>query len=145
MDKEELINSCSEFVEKINKKFPVEIAYLFGSMAKNTHNKMSDIDIALLFKNEYNLEDDIFIRGDLMEMGMEFFKIPVDIISLNKATLSLKYEVIKDGKIIWDSFPSGRVAFETSVLREYLDFKYYSDMYNEAILYSIRKNNFFGG
>jgi predicted nucleotidyltransferase len=145
MKKEDILNSCAEFVNKINKKFPVEIAYLFGSMAKNTENSMSDIDIALLFKKDYTAEDDVFIRGELMEMGIEFFKIPVDIISLNKASLSLKYEVVKDGKILLESSPSGRVIFEALVLREYLDFKYYSDMYNKTILNSIRKNNFFGG
>lgn len=42
-------------------------------------------------------------------------------------------------------FSFGRVDFEVSVLREYLDFKYYSDIYNEAIVNSIRKNDFFGG
>lgn len=145
MNKEDILNSCTEFVNIINKKFPVEIAYLFGSMAKNTENNMSDIDIALLFKKDYTAEDDVFIRGELMEIGVEFFKIPVDVVSLNKATLSLKYEVTKGGKIIWESSPNNRVIFETSVLREYLDFKYYSDMYNEAILDSIRKNNYFGG
>lgn len=103
MNKEELIYSCGKFIEKINKRFPIKIAYLFGSMATNTDNRMSDIDIALLFDNNYNSEEDVFIRGDLMEMGHEFFKIPIDIISLNKAALSLKYEVIKDGKIIWDA------------------------------------------
>ncbi|MDF2674785.1 MAG: polymerase beta domain protein region [Clostridiales bacterium] len=66
MNKEELINSCIEFTRKIDKKFPIRIVYLFGSMAKNTDNKMSDIDIALLFKTDYSSEDDIFIRGDLM-------------------------------------------------------------------------------
>lgn len=145
MNNEEIINSCIEFIKKINKKFPIGIAYLFGSMAKNTNNKMSDIDIALLFKTDYNSKDDVFIRGDLMEMGLEFFKTPVDIISLNRAPLSLKYEVIKDDKLIWEVSHSDRVDFEVSILREYLDFKYYSDMYNDAIVNSIRKNEFFGG
>lgn len=134
-----------EFINNVNEKYPITVGYLFGSRAKHTENAMSDIDIALLFKNTYDESNDAFIRGEIIESGFEFFKLPVDIVSLNLAPLSIKYEIIKEGILIFDHSPVQRVEFETKVLQEYLDFKYYSDSYNATILESIRNNDFFGG
>ncbi|WP_237698947.1 hypothetical protein [Caldicellulosiruptor obsidiansis] len=36
-----------------------------------------------------------------------------------------------------------RSLFEASVLREYLDFSYYSEIYNQKILESIKNKEFF--
>ena len=41
----------------------------------------------------------------------------------------LKYKIIQEGIVIKDS--RERIAFESIVLREYFDFKYYSDYYNK--------------
>lgn len=141
MDKNIFIERCSEFIIKINEKYPVNLAYLFGSRAKNTENVMSDIDIALYFTNNYDVMNDALVRGDIIELGFEFFKIDVDVVSLNYAPLLLKYEVIKDGIIIFEKSPLGRIEFEVKVMREYLDFKYYSDIYDEKILKSFKKIN----
>lgn len=133
---EKLKNAIKIFINHIDNKYEIEFAYLFGSIAKGKENKLSDIDIAVKFKNNYNNMKDMLIRGEIIDFASKFFDKNVDIISLDKASIFLKYEVIKDGLIIKDNL--NRATFESLVLREYFDFKYYSDIYNEKILENMK-------
>ena len=45
------------FLEEIQKKFEIDDAYLYGSFAKGTANKWSDIDIAIVSSD---FSDDLF-------------------------------------------------------------------------------------
>jgi len=77
-----------------------------------------------------------------MEEGKALFKRDVDIVNLKNANIFLKYSIIKDGIILKDH--EERSLFEASVLREYLDFSYYSEiLYNQKILESIKNKEFF--
>lgn len=87
--------------------------------------------------------EEVFTRGDIIEEGKAFFNKDVDIVSLNNASLLLKYEVIHDGIVIKDD--EERASFESLALREYFDFKYYSDIYDNVLLEKIRKGELFGG
>jgi len=141
MEQEKVINLAREFVEKISKEYAIKFAYLFGSFAKGTFNNMSDVDIAVMFEEDLPLLDESILRGLLMEEGKALFKRDVDIVNLKNANIFLKYSIIKDGIILKDH--EERSLFEASVLREYLDFSYYSEIYNQKILESIKNKEFF--
>ena len=132
-----IINKAKHFIDEINKKYKIKFAYVFGSQASGRATENSDIDIAVYFEEEYPPMEDALIRGDVIEDGKAFFKKEVDIVSLNNASLLLKYEVIHDGILIKDN--DDRADFESLSLREYFDFKYYSDIYDNAVIERIRK------
>jgi predicted nucleotidyltransferase len=44
---EEIIASVSQFLSKVSSEIPVKKAVLFGSFAKGTYDKESDIDLAV--------------------------------------------------------------------------------------------------
>ncbi len=145
MNNNDFVMLCKEFIIKIDKKYPIKFAYLFGSRAKKTENAMSDIDIALMFNNRYDAMDEVFIRGYIIEEGKSYFNLEVDIVPLDKASLALKYEVIKDGIIIKDTPDAARAEFESLALREYFDFRYYADIYNESMIKNIKDRKYMGG
>lgn len=145
MNNNNFVKLCKEFIIKIDKKYPIKFAYLFGSRAKKTENTMSDIDIALMFNNRYDAMDEVFIRGYIIEEGKSYFNLEVDIVPLDKASLALKYEVIKDGIIIKDTTDAARAEFESLALREYFDFRYYADIYNESMIRNIKDRKYMGG
>lgn len=128
----QLKNNIKKFIHDINKKYEIDFAYLFGSIAREKENKNSDIDIAIKFKDDYSNLKDTLIRGEMIDTASSYFDRQVDIVSLNTNSIFLKYEVVKDGIVIKDS--ENRGAFESLVLREYFDFKYYSDIYNEKVI-----------
>lgn len=116
-----IIDKAKYFIEKINKKYKIKFAYIFGSQANGKVLENSDIDIAVYFAEEISPVEDAYIRGDIIEEGKAFFKKDVDIVSLNNASLLLKYEIIHNGIVIKDHDEVG--DFESLALREYFDFK----------------------
>ncbi|MCX6112568.1 MAG: nucleotidyltransferase domain-containing protein, partial [Proteobacteria bacterium] len=89
----------NEITEKLNKYFNehVEIlfAVLFGSIAKGTANKMSDIDIAVMVDPKF---DKSFPYGHQAELIADFMRIlkrnDVDVVILNDAKILLKHQVL---------------------------------------------------
>lgn len=112
----EILSSASKFIDYINKKYRISFAYLFGSRARGEENSQSDIDIAVYFEENYTGLDEVLIRGDIIEEGKAYFKLPVDLVSLRNSTLLLKYAVVKDGIVLKDSDERGE--FELIVLRD---------------------------
>lgn len=138
-----IINKAKRFIEDINKKYKIKFVYIFGSQATGKATENSDIDIALYFEEDYLPMEEAFIRGDIIEDGKAFFKKDVDVVALKNASLLLKYQIIHDGIVIKDN--DYRADFESLSLREYFDFKYYSDIYDNAMIERIRKGEYFGG
>src|SRR4030067_2838078 len=50
MDKKYAINITKKFSDEVRKLFPIEKIVLFGSFAKGTNRRWSDIDIAVIVK-----------------------------------------------------------------------------------------------
>jgi predicted nucleotidyltransferase len=55
--KDSLNKVITSFLDEIQKKFSIDNAYLYGSFAKGTSNKWSDIDIAIISSD---FSDDLF-------------------------------------------------------------------------------------
>ena len=137
MRKGDLLEKLNKFLEKVKEEYPIELAYLFGSFATGTYNKESDIDIAIMFKEKYESKNEAIVKGNIIDMGRKYFQRELDVISLHSATPLLKYEVVKKGVLLKES--KTRSEFESLALREYFDFKYYSDIYNKAMIESIKE------
>jgi uncharacterized protein len=134
--KNEILQLLSKFIEEIDKRHKVSFAYLFGSYARGQQRKDSDVDIALMFSCSMTDLEDAFFRGELMDIGRALLQRDVDIVSLDRASTFLKYQIVKDGIVIREG--DERASFESLVFREYFDFKYYSDIYDEAMLSRIK-------
>ncbi|SFA81039.1 type VII toxin-antitoxin system MntA family adenylyltransferase antitoxin [Clostridium frigidicarnis] len=126
------------FIKEKFEKYNIKFAYIFGSLAKNKANNMSDIDIAVMFNEKFNPLQDAIVRGEIVEEVKFKFNMPCDVVSLNKASTIMKYNVVQEGVVIIDD--NSRADFESLALREYWDFKPYSDYYDEMYLKSIKEN-----
>ncbi len=65
MDKKAVIKIAEKFATEINKHFDCESVFLFGSYAKGSFHKDSDIDIAIILKGYDNL---LNIQLELMKL-----------------------------------------------------------------------------
>ena len=136
-----LLKAISEFIYKVDEKYSIQYAYLFGSTARGKDRTDSDVDIAVKFKQSFSNEEDMFIRGEIIDMGRTFLQREVDLVSLEKAPTILKYEIVRDGIVIKEG--DGRASFESLALREYFDFEYYSKIYNDKVIENIKEGKFF--
>lgn len=139
----DIINRARIFISNMKDKYSIKFAYIFGSQAIGEASENSDVDIAIYFGKSYEAVEEAFIRGDIIEEGKAFFKKDIDVVSLKNASLLMKYEIIHDGIVIKDD--DERTNFESLALREYFDFKYYSDIYDNAVIEKIKQGEVFGG
>lgn len=137
MKREDLLEKLNEFLNQIDKLYPIEFAYLFGSFAMETSNKESDIDIAIMFCEKYDRKKEIIIKGNIIDIGEKYFERKLDVVSLQGAAPLLKYEIVREGITLKDS--GKRAEFESLALREYFDFRYYSKIYNKAMIETIKE------
>lgn len=139
----DIIELSKKFICEIDKKYKIQFSYLFGSQATKNATEASDVDLAVYFGCNYEPLEELFIRGEIIEEGKAFFKKEIDLVSIKGATLLLQYEIIRSGIVIKDDEIT-RGDFESLTLREYFDFKYYSDIYDNELVENIKKDRYFG-
>lgn len=132
------IMEVGNFIKEKFRKFNIKFAYVFGSLARDEANNMSDIDIAVMFNGNLDSLQDAITRGEIIEEVKFKFNMPCDVVSLNRASTIMKYNVVQEGIVIIDD--ESRASFESLALREYWDFKPYSDYYDEQYIKRIKEN-----
>ena len=118
--------------KNIFKELNIKLAYLFGSRAKGSSAEKSDIDIAVLF--EKNPFDPLALKETdaLLRKLRVFSTAKFDIVSLNNASLLLKYEVVAHGQPLYCEDEAERINFEVLIIKEYIDEEPIRKLYNKA-------------
>jgi uncharacterized protein len=97
-----------------------EAVYLFGSQARGTAGRGSDIDLAFWQKRPSgdSLAEQSFDYAAVLSLALGS---EVEMIELNRAPVDLIHRVLRDGKLLLERDRSARVAREVRARREYLD------------------------
>lgn len=110
----------------IFKEYPyIASAYLFGSAAKGKAGPMSDVDIALLYKENAPEGRELIHAEDYLSyriaktLGVK----EVDLVNLKEQGLVFQHNVIRSGKLIYDADPSFRIRFLTRLISNFCDFE----------------------
>lgn len=118
-------------------RYPVIVAYIFGSEAKGKAGVLSDMDIAVLVDKgiDKSMRFDMILR--LSNELSAILNRRVDIVMLNDSPAQLSYEVIKHGRLIFCRDKSAKVDLEFKILSKYLDRRYYDKRHAEITLEKI--------
>lgn len=102
----------------------VAAVYLYGSAAAGRTTPLSDVDVAVLFREE--TVDPRAGRGVLSEIVGELARrlpgVSFDVRDLESLPLSVQGRVLTEGSLLVDGDPSRRVAFEVRTRLLYFDF-----------------------
>jgi uncharacterized protein YutE (UPF0331/DUF86 family) len=114
---------------------PVNAAYLAGTLSNRTSfGHLTDVDIAILLMEQ--IKSDQFLDYQLYffsELAKRLESDNIDVVILNQASLLLKLQVIKYGQILFSRDEKQRVSFETKAIMDYLDFKKFDELQNQAL------------
>lgn len=114
---------------------PVNAAYLAGTLSNRaTFGHLTDVDIGILMMDQ--IKADQFFDYQLYfmsELAKRMETDSIDVVILNQASLLLKLQVIKNGQILYSRNEKQRISFETKAVMDYLDFKKFEEIQNQAL------------
>jgi len=118
----------------------VLVAYLFGSTARGTAGPMSDVDVAVLVKDEYDLaQRRLDLIGDVSSIvGSE----RADVVLLNEAPVSLAYRVLRDGRLIVCRDEQARVRHFVETVDRYLDMAPFREALSSGVGHRVQEGRF---
>jgi len=103
----------------------VVFAYLFGGLARGRVKPLSDVDVAVYLNNIENLSQ---YKLDLFDRLTDALgTCEVDLVILNKASISLVGRILANKQVLVDKEPFRRHAYESIALREFFDFRVKED------------------
>ena len=131
--------------KEIFQKYPVQSAYLFGSQAMGKATKFSDYDFAVLLSEKVKEKSYSKYQLEIISELLRIVKTNhLDLVVLNdsKIPLFLKYNVIKEGKVIYEKNKTARDErknLEFNVLRKWLDEQYFEKVWSDIYVHQVAK------
>jgi predicted nucleotidyltransferase len=109
-------------LDEVFERFGVVLAYLYGSQARGDAGPLSDVDVAVLFGPDVP-ESERFnqVLHLIGELGSVFHRDDVYVVDLAEASPLLRHRVYYNGRLLYCADDAGRVRFETTALRDYVD------------------------
>ena len=124
--------------------FPEVVAvYLFGSAARGTRGKRSDVDIAVLTRARETSQRCSRSIVEYVQTACDALGTDnVDVVLLHRAPVALRHEVFREGKPLLVRDPRALSRFRLESSREYLDTIPLRRVFEEAFFRRIRRSGF---
>ena len=132
-------------LDRIAKKYKINTFYVFGSQATGKAGKLSDYDFAVLMDDKILPEKYGDYQIKIISELLRLIKADhIDLVILNdkKIPLLLKYNVIKEGKILFEKNKSNRVDLEVNILRRWLDWQYFERLWGDIYVKCVAEGKF---
>jgi len=139
-EKEQVKKTLTDFFQK---REEVLLAYLFGSVAEDKQNKLSDLDIAVLVEADKLDKSDELPFGYHVSIGTDLMGLlhtnALDVVILNRATPLLAHEVVKYGEVVFSRNEDTRIEFEIRTQHRYLDTKHLREIQDSYFKERVKK------
>ncbi len=118
----------------------VLVAYLFGSLARGTQGPLSDVDVAVLLREDGSLFDrQLRLVADL---SGELRRDDVDVIVLNACPVPLGYRVLRDGRLLLNRDNGARARHWAATVDRYLDMEPFRRVQADGLRHRIEEGRF---
>jgi len=114
------LKEIAEAVAPIGRKYDLRFIILYGSRAKGTGNKESDMDIAVLRGQKITAEDFINMLRDLETSAGAYAAGGIDLISIHNADPLLRQLVARGGILLYGD-PTAWEEFKAFAFRDFLE------------------------
>ncbi|HOV21564.1 MAG TPA: nucleotidyltransferase domain-containing protein [bacterium] len=121
------VNEIKTILKEYFQKHPeIEVAYVFGSVAQEKDNVLSDIDIGIIV-DKGQINEQSYRYGYKAEILTDLIKLlktnNIDLVILNDANTLLKHRVLYFGKVIYSKNEKNRIQFQVNTINKYADFR----------------------
>lgn len=109
-------------IENFKQDPRINVLYLFGSYARDKIKPLSDIDIAVILRNSAVKEDYWDIKFELLNKAIAVMGTDeIDFVLLNEAPYELRYNILKEGRVLFCRNERERRGFLEKAVLDYLD------------------------
>jgi len=129
------------------KKIGIEIVYLFGSQAEGKTHPLSDFDFGIVFEKPEKYKDntlDVYSKlygiftdvlpKSYLRRRFQMREHEFDIVFFQFAPLSLQFNAIKGGRVLYEKNEEARFRYQEEVMKRNADLQYFYEMRYKAIL-----------
>lgn len=115
-------------IKVLAEKYQLELVVLFGSQATGRTHAKSDVDIAVLSKNDLNLGklmlefDDIFQRDD------------VEVVNLGTASPTTMYVMVRDGQLLYENEPGAFLNWKLYAIKIWIETAWLRKLRNRKLI-----------
>ncbi|MFH1662189.1 MAG: nucleotidyltransferase domain-containing protein [Candidatus Falkowbacteria bacterium] len=132
-------------LNRLSKKYKINTFYVFGSQSTGKTTKLSDYDFAVLLDDKVPEKEygnyQIKIISELLRL-VNSNRIDLIILNDKRNSLLLKYNVIKNGKILYEKNKNKRVNIEVNILRRWLDWQYFERLWGDIYVKCVAEGKF---
>lgn len=113
--------------------FPVSLALLFGSRAKNREHPLSDLDVAVRFDEDVSEEERRQLLDTITAAIIESTGIDaVDLVDLERVSADLGYDILAHGVLLIGD-QADAIESETTFMMKKFDFKPMKEKFQTAL------------
>ncbi|MDO9399078.1 MAG: nucleotidyltransferase domain-containing protein [bacterium] len=129
------------------KELGIQTIYLFGSQVQGHIHALSDFDIGVVFNKPEKYKNntmkpylklyDIFtdvLPKDYLRQRCKIREHELDIVFLQFVPISLQFEVIKNGKVLYEKLEESRLNYNEEIIKKNADLQYFYNLRYKAIL-----------
>jgi predicted nucleotidyltransferase len=116
-------------LEDVFRRYPaIQAVYVFGSTGSGKTHQGSDLDLAIVSRSMTLKDKKLALLTDLARCGF----CDVDLVFLDTKDIVLKYEAIRQNRLIYAANDFDRGSMYSRVIRQYLDFAPYLETQRKA-------------
>ncbi|BCB96752.1 hypothetical protein JZK55_16740 [Dissulfurispira thermophila] len=127
MDTQGILSGIKAFLDN---RMEILLAFVFGSFTEERLTEESDVDVAILFKDN----PDLSLLTEIMDGISKITGRETDVVVLNNASPIIKMQVLKKGQVVKKANHSVYNEFFLRTVREYDDLKMVRKQQEENIL-----------
>lgn len=128
-DTKKIIHMSKDLLDKLVNKYKITLIVLFGSYAEGKVREDSDIDIGIYLEDKISVKEETNLIEDMVHA---FKRDNIDLVILNTASPVLRFEVVRNGKLLFERTPGDFLQFKLLSMKRYWEyprFQKYSKMY----------------
>ena len=128
-DTKKIIHMNKDLLDKLVNKYKITLIVLFGSYAEGKVRDDSDIDIGIYLEDKIGVKEETNLIEDMVHA---FKRDNIDLVILNTASPVLRFEVVRNGKLLFERTPGDFLQFKLLSMKRYWEyprFQKYSKMY----------------
>lgn len=118
-----VLNRIPLVVEEVSNQPDVQALYAFGTIATGELQPLSDLDFGILLSEHLDKIQRLKTHLDLIALFNRVFSTDeVDLVLMNDAPPRFAFNIIKDGKLLFQRDKKALVNFRERVVMSHLDF-----------------------